>query len=134
MLEITNITKTFLKGTPNAHTALCDLSLHLNDGDFVTVIGSNGAGKSTLFNAVAGTFLCDSGKILLDGKNITYQKEHIRAKNIGRIFQDPMKGTAPDAYYSDSWSDEPMFAFCKAGYLVTGDKIEQVYADGDKKL
>ena len=96
MLEITNITKTFLKGTPNAHTALCDLSLHLNDGDFVTVIGSNGAGKSTLFNAVAGTFLCDSGKILLDGKNITYQKEHIRAKNIGRIFQDPMKGTAPD--------------------------------------
>ena len=96
MLDVQHITKTFLKGTPNEHTALSDLSLHLQDGDFVTVIGSNGAGKSTLFNAVAGTFLCDSGKILLDNENITYQKEHLRAKNIGRIFQDPMKGTAPD--------------------------------------
>ena len=96
MLDAQHITKTFLKGTPNEHTALSDLSLHLQDGDFVTVIGSNGAGKSTLFNAVAGTFLCDSGKILLDNENITYQKEHLRAKNIGRIFQDPMKGTAPD--------------------------------------
>lgn len=96
MLELKNITKTFLKGTPNEHIALRDLSLHLEDGDFVTVIGSNGAGKSTMFNAVAGTFLCDSGKILLDKENITYKKEHIRAKHIGRIFQDPMKGTAPD--------------------------------------
>lgn len=104
MLELQNITKTFLKGTPNAHTALCDLSLHLHDGDFVTVIGSNGAGKSTLFNAVAGTFLCDSGKILLDNENITYQKEHLRAKNIGRIFQDPMKGTAPDLTVEENMS------------------------------
>lgn len=96
MLEIEKITKTFLKGTPNEHTALRELSLSLDDGDFVTVIGSNGAGKSTLFNAVAGSFLCDSGRILLDGKDITYQKEHKRAKQIGRIFQDPMKGTAPD--------------------------------------
>lgn len=96
MLEIEKITKTFLKGTPNEHTALRGLSLTLDDGDFVTVIGSNGAGKSTLFNAIAGSFLCDSGRILLDGKDITYQKEHKRAKQIGRIFQDPMKGTAPD--------------------------------------
>lgn len=96
MLEIEKITKTFLKGTPNEHSALRGLSLALDDGDFVTVIGSNGAGKSTLFNAIAGSFLCDSGRILLDGKDITYQKEHRRAKQIGRIFQDPMKGTAPD--------------------------------------
>lgn len=96
MLEIREITKTFLKGTPNEHTALRELSLTLQSGDFVTVIGSNGAGKSTLFNAVAGSFLCDSGRIVLDGKDITYQKEHKRAKQIGRIFQDPMKGTAPD--------------------------------------
>ena len=71
MLDVQHITKTFLKGTPNEHTALSDLSLHLQDGDFVTVIGSNGAGKSTLFNAVEGTFLCDSGKIQQNTENNT---------------------------------------------------------------
>ena len=96
MLEIKNLSKTFLKGTPNEHKALDGISLSLDKGEFVTVIGSNGAGKSTLFNAIAGEFLCDSGKIVLDGKNITYQKEFIRAKDIGRLFQDPMRGTAPD--------------------------------------
>lgn len=96
MLEIKNLSKTFLKGTPNEHKALDGISLSLDKGEFVTVIGSNGAGKSTLFNAIAGEFLCDGGKIVLDGKNITYQKEHIRAKAIGRLFQDPMRGTAPD--------------------------------------
>lgn len=96
MLEIKNLSKTFLKGTPNEHKALDGISLSLDKGEFVTVIGSNGAGKSTLFNAIAGEFLCDSGKIVLDGKNITYQKEYIRAKDIGRLFQDPMRGTAPD--------------------------------------
>lgn len=96
MLEIKNLSKTFLKGTPNEHKALDRISLSLDKGEFVTVIGSNGAGKSTLFNAIAGEFLCDSGKIVLDGKNITYQKEYIRAKDIGRLFQDPMRGTAPD--------------------------------------
>ena len=96
MLEIKNLSKTFLKGTPNEHKALDGISLSLDKGEFVTVIGSNGAGKSTLFNAIAGEFLCDGGKIVLDGKNITYQKEHIRAKDIGRLVQDPMRGTAPD--------------------------------------
>ena len=96
MLEIKNLSKTFLKGTPNEHKALDGISLSLDKGEFVTVIGSNGAGKSTLFNAIAGEFLCDSGKIVLDGKNITYQKEYFRAKDIGRLFQDPMRGTAPD--------------------------------------
>lgn len=96
MLEIKNLSKTFLKGTPNEHKALDGISLSLDKGEFVTVIGSNGAGKSTLFNAIAGEFLCDGGKIVLDGKNITYQKEYIRAKDIGRLFQDPMRGTAPN--------------------------------------
>lgn len=96
MLEIKNLSKTFLNGTPNEHKALDGISLSLDKGEFVTVIGSNGAGKSTLFNAIAGEFLCDGGKIVLDGKNITYQKEYIRAKDIGRLFQDPMRGTAPD--------------------------------------
>lgn len=96
MLEIKNLSKIFLKGTPNEHKALDGISLSLDKGEFVTVIGSNGAGKSTLFNAIAGEFLCDGGKIVLDGKNITYQKEYIRAKDIGRLFQDPMRGTAPD--------------------------------------
>lgn len=96
MLEIKNLSKTFLKGTPNEHKALDGISLSLDKGEFVTVIGSNGAGKSTLFNAIAGEFLCDGGKIVLDGKNITYQKEYIRAKDTGRLFQDPMRGTAPD--------------------------------------
>ncbi len=96
MLELVKLNKTFLKGTPNEHCALQNLSLSLLDGEFVTVIGSNGAGKSTLFNAIAGSFFCDSGAILLDGKDITYQKEHKRAREIARIFQNPAMGTAPD--------------------------------------
>lgn len=96
MLEIRHADKTFGKGTMNAHVALNDLSIRLNVGDFVTVLGSNGAGKSTLFNAICGTFYLDRGKIYLGGKDITYEKPHRRAMNIGRLFQDPMKGTAPN--------------------------------------
>ncbi len=96
MLEIINASKTFLKGTLNEHVALDNVNLSLNGGEFVTIIGSNGAGKSTLFNAVCGTFWMDRGKILLQGDNITYMAEHKRASMIGRLFQDPMKGTAPD--------------------------------------
>ena len=95
MLKITGLEKTFANGTPNRHTALCGLDLTLQDGDFVTVLGSNGAGKTTLFNAIAGTFFCDRGRIELDGKNITFMPEHKRARMSSRIFQDPMKGTAP---------------------------------------
>jgi putative ABC transport system ATP-binding protein len=95
MLDITNISKTFNPGTVNEKAAITDLSLHLDDGDFVTIIGSNGAGKSTLFNAIAGSFLCDSGAIVLDGQNITFQPEYQRARAIGRLFQDPMRGSAP---------------------------------------
>ena len=96
MLEIKNISKTFNPGTINEKKALLDLSLTLKDGDFVTVIGGNGAGKSTLLNAVAGVWPVDSGSILLDGEDITALPEHKRAKYIGRVFQDPMMGTAPN--------------------------------------
>ncbi len=95
MLEISNASKTFFPGTPNAHTALDHLSLTLKDGEFVTIIGSNGAGKSTLFNAICGSYLLDEGSVWLGGKDITFMPEHKRAKKIGRVFQDPMKGTAP---------------------------------------
>ncbi len=96
MLEIRNISKTFNPGTINEKKALSDLSLTLKDGDFVTVIGGNGAGKSTLLNAVAGVWPVDCGSILLDGEDITALPEHKRAKYIGRVFQDPMMGTAPN--------------------------------------
>ncbi len=96
MLKITNAVKTFSAGTPNEHKALDGLSIHLEKGEFVTIVGSNGAGKSTLFNAICGNFLLDSGKIELEGKDISFMKEHKRAAFIGRVFQDPMKGTAPN--------------------------------------
>ena len=96
MLKVHNISKTFNPGTVNEKQALKDLSLHLNKGDFVTILGSNGAGKSTLFNAIAGSFVVDSGSIILDGKTITNQPDYKRSKYIGRMFQDPLKGTAPN--------------------------------------
>ena len=96
MLDIIRISKTFNPGTINEKVALRELNLNLKDGDFVTVIGGNGAGKSTLLNAIAGVWPLDSGTILLDGENITKLPEHKRARNIGRVFQDPMMGTAPD--------------------------------------
>ena len=92
MLQVSHISKTFFKGTQNEKKALLDVSLTLNDGDFCTVIGGNGAGKSTLLNSIAGVFGLDSGKIELDGKDVTHMSEYKRAKYIGRVFQDPMKG------------------------------------------
>lgn len=94
MLEIKNISKTFNPNTVNEKLALNDISLTLNDGDFVTVIGGNGAGKSTLLNAIAGTFKVDCGSIVLDGTDVTNIPEYKRAKFLGRVFQDPMMGTA----------------------------------------
>lgn len=114
MLELQGLEKTFLKGTPNEHAALRGIDLNLADGEFATVIGSNGAGKSTLFGAIAGTFFCDRGHILLDGADITYVKDYRRAKQISRIFQDPLKGTAPD--------------------LTVGENIALAYARGRKHL
>ena len=94
MLDVQNIRKTFNPGTVNEKTALNGVSLTLNDGDFVTVIGGNGAGKSTLLNAVAGVWPVDSGSISIGGADVTKLPEHKRAKYIGRVFQDPMMGTA----------------------------------------
>ena len=95
MLSLKDIRMVFFKGTPDEKIALNNLSLDVNDGDFVTIIGANGAGKSTLFNAIAGTFLTDEGRIVLDDRDITAMPEHKRARFIGRLFQDPMKGSAP---------------------------------------
>ena len=95
MLELKNVSKTFNPGTVNEKKALDGLSVTLADGDFVTIVGSNGAGKSTLFNAIAGDFYVDEGSIALDGQDITYLPAHKRSRQIGRLFQDPMRGTAP---------------------------------------
>lgn len=96
MLQISNLCKTFNKGTVNEKEALWGLDLHVNPGEFVTVIGGNGAGKSTMLNMVAGVFPIDQGKIILNGKDISRKPEHARAKYLGRVFQDPMKGTAAE--------------------------------------
>lgn len=95
MLRLSHICKTFNAGTMNEKTALSDVSLIVPDCDFVSILGSNGAGKSSLFNAIAGSFYTDSGRIELDGDDITLQPEYVRAKRIGRLFQDPLRGTAP---------------------------------------
>ena len=95
MLDVKQATKVFSAGTASEHHALNGLDLHLDDGEFVTIIGSNGAGKSTLFNAICGNYWLDQGQIFLDGQDITFLSEHRRARQIGRVFQDPMKGTAP---------------------------------------
>lgn len=94
MLSLNGIKKTFNAGTVNEKTALNGLNLHLNEGDFVTVIGGNGAGKSTMLNAIAGTWLVDEGSILIDGVDVTKLSEYKRARYLGRVFQDPMTGTA----------------------------------------
>ncbi len=96
MLRLDNISKTFNPGTVNEKAALTKLSLELKDGDFATIVGSNGAGKSTMFNAIAGTFIVDEGNIYLDDEDITFKKEHVRSRYIGHLFQDPLKGTAPN--------------------------------------
>mgnify|MGYP005849701255 CR=1 FL=1 len=95
MLELKNISKTFNPGTVNEKYALHGLSLSVPDRDFITIVGANGAGKFTLFGAISGSFLTDSGEILLDGQDVTLLPEYRRSKIIGRLFQDPMRGSAP---------------------------------------
>ena len=94
MLTISNVKKTFNKGTINEKKALNGIDLHLDEGDFCTIIGGNGAGKSTMLNMIAGVYPIDCGKIVIDGVNISREPEFKRAKYIGRVFQDPMRGTA----------------------------------------
>ncbi len=104
MLKIENLTKVFGRGTINEMTALDGIDFEAAPGDFVTIIGSNGAGKSTLMNSIAGVFPVDSGRITLDGEDITRLPEHKRAKMIGRVFQDPLKGTAFDMTIEENLS------------------------------
>ncbi|MBQ2049174.1 MAG: ATP-binding cassette domain-containing protein [Spirochaetales bacterium] len=95
MLELIDVCKTFNPKTIFEKVALSHVNLDVRDGDFISIIGANGAGKSTLFNAICGSFLTDSGRIILDGEDITFKPDHKRAKTIGRLFQDPMRGSAP---------------------------------------
>lgn len=95
MLSLSHVSKTFYSQANEAKKVLVDVTLDVAPGDFITIIGANGAGKSTLFNAIAGTFIADSGTILLDGRDISLMPEHRRAREIGRLFQDPMRGSAP---------------------------------------
>lgn len=104
MLTLTHVTKTFLPGTVNERLALDDVNLHLEKGEFATLIGSNGAGKSTLFAAIAGVFWLDKGRVTLDEQEITFLPEHKRARNIGVLFQDPAKGTAPNLTLEENLS------------------------------
>ena len=127
MLKLNNISLTFNPGTIHEKKALTDLSLELNRGDFVTILGSNGAGKSTLFNAIAGTYLPDSGSIILDGKDITKLPDYKRSKDIGRLFQDPLKGTAPNMTIEENMA----LAYLRANHhkspfsmLSKGDRAE----------
>jgi putative ABC transport system ATP-binding protein len=114
MLELKDLRKTFYPGTVNSKTALNGVNLTLQDGDFVTVIGGNGAGKSTMLNAVAGTLDVDSGSILLDGVDMTHMPEHKRATYLGRVFQDPMMGTA-----GDMWIEENLALAARRGQRRT---------------
>lgn len=104
MLKVENISKVFNKDTVNEKKAITNLNLHLNEGDFLTIIGSNGAGKSTLLNCIAGTYQIDDGNIVLDGNDITKLKQFERAKYIARVFQDPLLGTAADMEIQENLS------------------------------
>ena len=111
MLILQNISKTFNPGTVNEKMALKNLNLELEDGDFATIVGSNGAGKSTMFNAITGAFYIDSGRIILDGDDMTFRKEHLRSKAIGHLFQDPLLGTAPGMTIEENMA----LAYLRAG-------------------
>ena len=123
MLKIEGVSKTFNPGTVNEKKALTNLSLHLKEGDFVTIIGSNGAGKSTLFNAISGSFFPDEGKIFLDGKDITFVPDYIRARSIGRLFQDPMRGSAHGMTIEENLA----LAAGKGGWLSHVTRAEKAF-------
>ena len=121
MLELSHVSKTFNAGTVNEKRALCDLSLTLADGEFATIVGSNGAGKSTLFNAIAGMFYVDDGILRLDGRDITFLPPHKRSRRIGHLFQDPLKGTAPNMTIEENLS----LAAASGGWLSHVTRAEK---------
>ena len=120
MLRVEHITKIFNRGTVNEKKAIDGLSLTLKPGDFATVVGSNGAGKSTLFNAIAGSFYVDEGSIYLDGEDITFLPEHKRSRTIGRMFQDPLRGTAPRMTIEENLALAALCAQQKRGFALRG--------------
>ncbi len=122
MLKLENVSKTFHPGTPDARVALDGVTLHVKKGDFVSIIGANGAGKSTLFNAVCGSFFVDSGRVILDGQDVTMLPEFRRARVIGRLFQDPMRGSAPGM----SIEENLVLAAGQGGWLSTAGKKERL--------
>ena len=135
MLTLTNIQKTFGIGTVNEKKALKGIDLHLDRGDFVTVLGSNGAGKSTLFGAIAGSFQPDTGSVVLDGRDLTALPDYKRSKVIGRLFQDPLRGTAPSmtieenmalAYLRASHARSPFSTVTKADRAGFRDKLSML--------
>ena len=126
MLRMTEVCKTFHPGTADAKVALDHLSLEVEKGDFISIIGANGAGKSTLFNAICGSFWLDSGRVELDGRNVTMVQEHQRARVIGRLFQDPMRGTAPDMSIEENLA----LAAGEGGWLSTVSRAaKQAFRD-----
>lgn len=121
MLKISHITKTFGLGTTDAKKVLDELSLDVRRGDFITIIGANGAGKSTLLGAIAGSFITDSGELVLDGEDMTLLPEYRRARKIGRLFQDPMRGSAPGMTVEENLA----LAAGTGGWLRTVAKAEK---------
>ncbi len=121
MLELKNISKTFNPGTEDEKKALDNITTTIKDGDFISIIGANGAGKSTLFNAICGSFLTDSGSIILNGRDITMLPEYKRARSIGRLFQDPMKGSAPNMSIEENLA----LAAGKGGWLSSVSKADK---------
>ena len=135
MLTLKHISKTFNPGTVNEKRALQNLSLTLDTGEFVTIIGSNGAGKSTVLNAIAGSFFVDAGSIMLDGEDVTFLPEHKRSRSIGHLFQDPLKGTAPGmtieenlalAYLRTNGKASPFSRITRADRALFREKLAQL--------
>ena len=126
ILKLLGVSKTFHPGTQDARRALDDVTLRVRRGDFISIIGANGAGKSTLFNAICGSFYVDSGSVILDGVDMTMMPEHKRARSIGRLFQDPMRGSAPGM----SIEENLVLAAGQGGWLSTaGKKERQAFRD-----
>ena len=134
MLTLENISKTFNPGTVNEKKALSGLNLHLDRGEFVTIVGSNGAGKSTLFNAIAGSFYVDEGYITLGGKDITFLPEHKRSRGIGRLFQDPLRGTAPHMTSEENLALAHQRSSKGAAFSRIGKKDKELFREKLKLL
>lgn len=143
VLDLKNVGKTFNPGTVNEKKALTGVNLHLEPGDFATIVGSNGAGKSTLFNAIAGSFVPDTGSIVLDGQDITFLPDYRRSKTIGRMFQDPLRGTAPNmtieenlalAYLRASGQTSPFSRITRADRDLFAQRLSQLGLGLEKRM